>query len=391
MTEQPITTAVLYHKHQEYLMAKGRQDLLDMLLGGTIDPRRFTMVALMAISKNRELLKADVSSMFLACSMAAELGLEPSGVTGHAYLVPYKGTVMMQPGFRGLIELAIRERVAKKIEAEVVYRGDEFTFDRGSGRIHHPYDFTVARRDEDIIGAYARAVLWNGETVIEPMDREAIEKRRAVAQTDRVWKAWYPEMCRKTAVKNLFARGKVRIPPGGLLAKGLDADNAAEIGESQDRLRPQVTMTDVPVEPPGPAEAPRPAQPAKTGKKPPAPHPEPAEQPPQEPELVTDGDVQGNPPPAKPKRAPATKGGTPSPSNKMVGKRKTTKTKKDADPLERVAEHFGLYAEDLETASMRYLGASLDALDAQSRLQLAHELNRDLAAPPKPQEDEIPF
>ncbi len=396
MTDRRVTTtsAGMLKQHQEHMNSKGSQDVLQMLLGGAIDPRRFTMTALMCVSKNKALLRCDPKSLFLALALAAELGLECSGITGHAYLVPYGGEVQLQPGFKGLIELAVRAKVAKKIESEVIYSGEDFNYDRGTGVITHPYDLTIPKNDEDIVGAYAKAVLYNGETVIEVMDRAQLEKRKSAAKTKDVWNSWFPEMCRKTAIKNLFARGKIRIPPGGLLAKGLDADTSVDMGTKQDHLKPTLVVTDMTDEAQETAPQPTVKGDATIGKKPDWDAQEPntaAETAPGD-EMTLDSDVEGNaapdrPKPAKkaakpkpkPKPKPAEKA-TASPSNKMA----TPARKKDA--LDQIQTEQGWTEEELvEVATNFGFGdkvidaGGMGALAVIDRLSLAKELQDHLS------------
>ncbi len=76
--------------------------------------------ALIACQKNPVLLQCDKKSLIRALLEAAQLGVDPSGVLGSAYLVPYKKKVQLIVGYRGLIDLARRSGGILCIEARVV-------------------------------------------------------------------------------------------------------------------------------------------------------------------------------------------------------------------------------------------------------------------------------
>src|SRR5690606_34595531 len=88
-----------------------------------LTPERQTRVALTAISANPRFLECTRESLALALIEAGQLGLEPNGVMGQAYLVPYyngkakRYEAQFQVGYRGLIDLARRSGQITKIEA----------------------------------------------------------------------------------------------------------------------------------------------------------------------------------------------------------------------------------------------------------------------------------
>ncbi len=89
-----------------------------------------------------------------------------------------------------------------KIDVELVYKGDEFSFKKENGVIE--YSHTVANpfshKDEDIIGGYCVIKNKRGE-FLTTLSKDEITKAKLVAKTDTIWKAWYSEMCKKTVIK----------------------------------------------------------------------------------------------------------------------------------------------------------------------------------------------
>lgn len=102
---------------------------LAMALPKHITPDRMVRVALTALQNTPKLLECDRGSFLLAILRAAQLGLEPDGVLGQAYLIPFGGKVQFIPGYKGLIDLARRSGEVSSIIAKEVYSGDEFKVD----------------------------------------------------------------------------------------------------------------------------------------------------------------------------------------------------------------------------------------------------------------------
>lgn len=208
-----------------------RQDILHTL-PATIDPDRFISVALQALTRSPRLLECSPESVIKSLRDAAELGLEPSGLMGSAYLVPYRNSktgkyeAQLIPGYRGLIDLARRSTEVRTIEAHVVRERDRFEFNYGSAPaiIHVPYINLTQEREEHVdeesgevkygdlltaggfVAAYALARLKSGEVQFEVMDIPSIElvRRRSKAADNGPWVTDWHEMARKTVTRRLL-------------------------------------------------------------------------------------------------------------------------------------------------------------------------------------------
>lgn len=84
----------------------------------------------------------------------------------------------------------------------LVYKGDKANFKKVSGKVQYLHDIAdpFSRLEKDIIGGYCIIKNKRGEFLTTLSNKE-IEKHRAVAKTDGIWKAWFAEMCLKTVVK----------------------------------------------------------------------------------------------------------------------------------------------------------------------------------------------
>jgi recombination protein RecT len=173
---------------------------------------RFVAQVKMALHRQPKLLACTPKSVFEAVRTAADLGLDPSGTLGSAYLVPYKENCQLIPGYRGLIDLACRSGFVRTVNAWVIYEKDEFE-PPYAGRLpkHRPY---FPRPDDDpnpgrVIGAWARAKMANGaeECHVMPFAKlEAIRLKSPTVRynlTDTPWFTHTDEMYRKCPIRAL--------------------------------------------------------------------------------------------------------------------------------------------------------------------------------------------
>jgi|WetSurMetagenome_2_1015567.scaffolds.fasta_scaffold12269_7 recombination protein RecT len=172
-------------------------------------PERMMRIALTAAQRSEALMRCELGSIIKSVIEASELGLEPSGVLGHAYLVPYKGVAQLQVGYRGFIELAGRSGRVKSISAEVVYDCDVFEFEHGlNPKLRHVPELNRpagAKR----IAVYAVAQLLDGAVSYRVLGASDVERNRQSSQSylrdpkQSPWGTHTDEMWRKTAVRAL--------------------------------------------------------------------------------------------------------------------------------------------------------------------------------------------
>src|SRR5690348_17232438 len=73
-----------------------------------IKPDTLIRLAVFEFSQNEWLRRCTPESVYGSLILAAQIGLEPGGIKGEAYLVPFKGKCTLIPGWRGLVKLALR-------------------------------------------------------------------------------------------------------------------------------------------------------------------------------------------------------------------------------------------------------------------------------------------
>lgn len=151
-----------------------------------------------------KLLQCNRQSLFNAAVSAAVLGLEVDGVTGQAYLIPYKGQVQLQIGFKGHETIAARAGFI--FEAGVIREGDDFDIELGTKGHITVRPQLGGRLDRRILAAYAIAKSHRFPDVPEIMDIDEMEKVRGLSMAggaDKPWAKWFDQMCIKTVKKRL--------------------------------------------------------------------------------------------------------------------------------------------------------------------------------------------
>ena len=174
----------------------------------------------------------------------AQLGLEPGGALGHAYLIPFDKrqkingrweTVSTEAqliiGYRGMIDLARRSGQILSISARTVHVNDKFSYSYGLEETLEHSPCETGDRGE-LTHVYAVARLKDGGVQFEVMSRADVEKVRALSKagSSGPWVDHFDEMAKKTVIRRLFKYLPVSIE----LQKAVVMDERAEAGLSQD-------------------------------------------------------------------------------------------------------------------------------------------------------------
>ena len=199
---------------------------IEQVLTAGLDFDRLMGVAIEGLTRQPKLLQCTVPSIIRAIHQSAQLGLEPSGLLGSAYLVPYRNKrsgkleAQLIVGYRGLIELADRT-AGIQIQADVVYEanqpsGDTFEYSKGTEpSVRHIPNLDADRVDErKITHAYAIAFhpAWAKPKAVV-MTRAEIERiqRRAQRGGDSPWNTDWAAMARKTPIRQIGNQLPLRV------------------------------------------------------------------------------------------------------------------------------------------------------------------------------------
>lgn len=222
---------------RELLVNDQAKQQLAAVAAGHMRPERMLRLMANAMRTTPQLGDCDPLSLLGSMMTCASLGLMPNTPLGHAYLIPFKNKrkgiteVQLILGYKGMIDLARRSGHIVNIHGDVVYEGDEFSFEYGSDQHlkHRPKGKRV-----NPIYAYCHAKLTDGEAfVVLPWDevmaiRDASQGYKTAIQygkKDSPWIAHQHEMAAKTAVRALFKYLPISIEmDGGKLGDALSVD-----------------------------------------------------------------------------------------------------------------------------------------------------------------------
>lgn len=179
-------------------------------------PQQMMRLMAGAIQKTPKLAQCEPITLLGAMMTCASLGLQPNTPLGHAYLIPFenkrKGITEVQLiiGYKGMIDLARRSGSVVNIHADVVYQGDEFSYEYGSNQ--HLRHVPGGNRDTPT-HAYCHAKLTDGEAfIVLPYEvvlgirdqSQGYKTAKRFNSKDTPWIAHEHQMARKTAVRALF-------------------------------------------------------------------------------------------------------------------------------------------------------------------------------------------
>lgn len=182
---------------------------LEMVLDKRVSSARLMQTIVLSCERLPKLLECDRQSLFNSAMSAAVLGLEVDGVTGQAYLIPFKGRAQLVVGYKGYNTLAARSGIT--ITGAVVREGDEFDYELGSGGFvrHKP---ALVGKDRRIVAAWACATSHDRPPVHMVMGIDELLAVKAKSpggqRSDSPWNdpsIGFPAMCEKT-VKRRLAR-----------------------------------------------------------------------------------------------------------------------------------------------------------------------------------------
>lgn len=210
------TTTALTVKQKTFkdLIEKAKGSIAD-ILPKHIDPDRMAKTMLLAMTRQPLLYECSAESILQAFMTCSELGLEPGGIRGYMYLIPFwnnrnKGYECQTiPGYRGLMQLARNSGELSHISAHVVHANDKFKVVYGlhEDLVHEP---CIDENPGVPMGVYAVAHMKSGEHQFEVMTKAEVEgirdRSKSRDKSGNVVGPWVTdtlEMWRKTAIRRL--------------------------------------------------------------------------------------------------------------------------------------------------------------------------------------------
>lgn len=223
------------------LIEQNVDELSRALPPGIMTADRFIRIVLTEFRKTPNLLLCTPESFLGALFQTAQLGLEPGGQLGHAFLIPYKNSKLsreagvdvlecqLQIGYKGFVELGGRRGIIMR--ARELRENDDFDFDLGSDEfLRHKWKPGADRGE--VVAFWGKAVMPDGKVTFTVMEIPEINERRdrssAVQAAKRhdwmktPWDTDYDAMARKTVIRAMVPQ--IALAPE--LQTALRADEA---------------------------------------------------------------------------------------------------------------------------------------------------------------------
>lgn len=187
-----------------------RGEIARALPAHVANPERIARIALTELRRVDHLAECTQESFGGALMTCAQLGLEPGGALGEAYLLPFWNKkvrayeVQLVLGYQGMVRLFWQHPAAAGLAAHTVHENDEFDFEYGLDPFlrHRPARADRGRPTD----YYAVAKMANGGSAFVVMSVEDVEaiRKRSKARDSGPWSTDYDAMARKTCVRQLF-------------------------------------------------------------------------------------------------------------------------------------------------------------------------------------------
>lgn len=245
-----------------------QQDAVAKALPAGMDAARFVRMVLTEMRNTPALMECSSGSLLGAMMVSAQLGLEPGGPLGQAYLIPRWNNKLgmkeasFQLGFRGLVQLAARAGVtlaARTVRGPLDdLPGDHFEWEYGTSEyLRHRPEIDTSRPS---IAWYAVAHFVDARpAMFTVIDRNVADRARAAGSAGDFgpWKDHYDAMAEKTAAIRLAkwlpltTEAAYAVAADGAVVSGPEAtlEDAARAAEKQQSEIPAETPAEPEAEP----------------------------------------------------------------------------------------------------------------------------------------------
>lgn len=218
--ENNARNALVYHMRSE---RQAIEAALPRTLGMT--PDRVIQGIELAAQKNPRILQCDPLTVLSSALYIARLGLDPSGQTGEAFLVPFGRECTPMVGQQGRIDLAYRSGKIARIVTQCIYEHDHFEHDLATGECSHRVNLKAPERGE-LLGAYC--LIWttySDRPVLEVMGWSEFEarimepaKKKNRGKLSPAYENYPGEMIRRSVLHRALKRAPKSIELADLLA-----------------------------------------------------------------------------------------------------------------------------------------------------------------------------
>ena len=200
------------------------------------------------------------SLVLIEALKAAVLNLPIEKSLGFAYVIPYwkeekSYYPQFQLGYKGLIQLCLRTKAYKYINADVVYEGEFQSADKLTGHI----DLNGERISDEVIGYFAyietvdgfkKGIYWDKERVRAHAVRYS--KSKVKQKLIGAWAENFDEMAIKTVLRNLLSKYGSMSVVNAIESESVPAEVTENVGgaeievEAAESDSPEVPAADEP-------------------------------------------------------------------------------------------------------------------------------------------------
>lgn len=191
-------------------------DRIALALPKHITPERMVAMYTMMVSRNPKIAECTLESIVGSLMFASMMGFSPVPALGECWFIPRKNNrnggkmeLNYQTGYKGIISLAYRSGMIKMLYSELVYKGDEFSYELGLHKnLVHKRNPTCKYRNEDITHVYAVVHYIYGGFDFKVLDAKEVERHRMLSPDQKeipsgTWEKFKPEMYLKTGIMAL--------------------------------------------------------------------------------------------------------------------------------------------------------------------------------------------
>lgn len=203
-----IITEVYKPKDGIYELCNTRREkLLPFLNNNTLQFEKLARSFAWEINTNDKLKCCSKLSMINAFYKCCEYGLDPASSIGHAWLIPYKGTVDLQIGYRGWLKLLFNSPLVANVYSYPVYENDEFSYELGMNPNIKHIPSKEPKELDKLIATYGVVKLKNGEAQIRVCFKDEIEESKAASRgshkPDSPWRNHYEAMALVVPIRKM--------------------------------------------------------------------------------------------------------------------------------------------------------------------------------------------
>lgn len=191
-----------------YELCSARKDkLLPFLNNNTLLFEKLARSFAWEINTNDKLRICSQLSIVNAFYKCCEYGLDPASSLGQAWLIPYKGAIDLQIGYRGWLKLLFNNPHVANVYSYGVYKDDFFEYELGMNpNIKHVPSKEKQHKD-NLIATYGVVKLKSGEVQIKVCFRdeinESMECSRNSHKPDSPWITHFESMALVVPIRKL--------------------------------------------------------------------------------------------------------------------------------------------------------------------------------------------